>query len=201
MTLTRRLILMLTLPPLLWAGNAVVGRITVVHVPPLTLNALRWMLAVLILLPLGYRAVATASRRADIAQRWRTLGLMGLLGTGAYNALQYLALTTSTPINVTLIAASMPLWSLLFGAAFHGVQPRRAQGISAAFSLVGVLTVLARGDWHALRQVQFVRGDLFMLAAIILGRHLLGNLPGQIRCHAARDINRCQFVQFSLGLG
>ena len=36
--LTPRLALLMTLPPALWAGNAVVGRLMVGHVPPLTLN-------------------------------------------------------------------------------------------------------------------------------------------------------------------
>jgi drug/metabolite transporter (DMT)-like permease len=165
MTLTPRLIAMLTVPPLLWAGNAVVGRMTVPHVPPLLLNAIRWGVVLLVLLVLGRQAIATAGRRQEILARWRPLALMGLLGIGAYNALQYLALTTSTPINVTLIAASMPLWMLLVGAVFYAERPRRAQVIGAALSLVGVATVLGRGQVAALAQVQFVRGDLYMLAA------------------------------------
>ena len=47
----------MTVPPLLWAGNAVVGRLLVGQVPPLTLNLLRWALAALLLLPLGWRAL------------------------------------------------------------------------------------------------------------------------------------------------
>ena len=39
--LTPRTVVLLTLPPLLWAGNAVVGRLLVGTVPPLLLNALR----------------------------------------------------------------------------------------------------------------------------------------------------------------
>ena len=165
MTLTPRLIAMLTLPPLMWAGNAVVGRMTVPHVPPLMLNAIRWGVVLLVLLVLGRQAIATAARRGEILARWRPLGLMGLLGVGAYNALQYLALTTSTPINVTLIAASMPLWMLLVGAVFYAERPRSPQVIGAALSLVGVATVLGRGQLSALADVQFVRGDVYMLAA------------------------------------
>ena len=37
--------LLLTIPPLLWAGNAVVGRLVSYLVPPITLNFLRWALA------------------------------------------------------------------------------------------------------------------------------------------------------------
>jgi len=165
MLLTPRLIVMLAMPPLLWAGNAVVGRMTVPHVPPLLLNAIRWGVVLLVLLVLGRRAIATAERRREILARWRPLGLMGLLGVGAYNALQYLALTTSTPINVTLIAASMPLWMLLVGAVFYAERPRVPQMAGAALSLIGVATVLSRGHPSALADVQFVRGDLYMLAA------------------------------------
>lgn len=165
MTPTPRLIAMLTLPPLLWAGNAVVGRMTVPLVPPLLLNALRWGVVLLVLLVLGRQVLATAASRAAIRARWRHLALVGLLGVGAYNALQYLALTTSTPINVTLIAASMPLWMLLVGALFFGEPPRGRQMAGAALSLAGVAVVLGRGDWATLMQVRFVQGDLFMLAA------------------------------------
>jgi drug/metabolite transporter (DMT)-like permease len=165
MTLTPRLIAMLTVPPLLWAGNAVVGRMTVPHVPPLLLNAVRWGLVLLVLLVLGRQAIATATRRREILARWRPLALMGLLGVGAYNALQYLALTTSTPINVTLIASSMPLWMLLVGGVFYAERPRGPQVVGAALSLIGVATVLSRGDLTTLAEVQFVRGDLYMLAA------------------------------------
>lgn len=165
MTFTPRLIAMLTLPPLLWAGNAVVGRMTVPHVPPLLLNAIRWGMVLLVLLVLGRQVIATAGRRREILARWRPLALMGLLGVGAYNALQYLALTTSTPINVTLIAASMPLWMLLVGGVFYAERPCGPQVTGAALSLVGVATVLSRGHLSTLADVQFVRGDLYMLAA------------------------------------
>ena len=165
MHLTPRLIAMLTLPPLLWAGNAVVGRLTVAHVPPMLLNAMRWSVVLLVLLVVGRQAIATAERRADILGRWRHLALIGLLGMGAYNALQYLALTTSTPINVTLIAASMPLWMLLVGALFFAERPRLWQVVGAALSLLGVVTVLGRGQLSTLAEVRFVQGDLYMLAA------------------------------------
>ena len=165
MTLTPRLILLLTVPPLLWAGNAVVGRLTVPLVPPLLLNAVRWAVVLLVLLVLGWRAIATAQQRREVISRWRYLGLIGLLGVGAYNALQYLALTTSTPINVTLIAASMPLWMLLVGVLFFREHPRWQQVAGAALSLAGVATVLSRGNPAALADVHFVQGDLYMLMA------------------------------------
>lgn len=46
-----RSLLLLALPPLLWAGNAVVGRALIDSAPPVLLNALRWSLVALLLLP------------------------------------------------------------------------------------------------------------------------------------------------------
>ena len=51
---------MLTVPPLLWAGNAVVGRLVSDLVPPLTLNFLRWLIAFCILLPMAGGVAASA---------------------------------------------------------------------------------------------------------------------------------------------
>jgi drug/metabolite transporter (DMT)-like permease len=165
--LTPRLALLLTLPPLLWAGNAVVGRLAAGQVPPLALNALRWSLALLLLLPLGWSAVATREARRELLSRWRPLALLGLLGVGAYNALQYMALTTSTALNVTLIASSMPVWMLAIGALFYREHPTRRAMLGAALSVAGVAVVLARGDPAQLAQVRFVPGDLLMIVAIV----------------------------------
>lgn len=161
-----RIALLLTLPPLLWSGNAVVGRLAVGSVPPLTLNALRWLLAALLLLPLGWRVLRPAALR-DLRGRWPWLLATGTLGVGTYNALLYLALVSSTPINVTLISASMPVWMLVVGALFHGERPRGWQMVGALLSLAGVALVIARGDPAALARVQFVRGDLYVLIATV----------------------------------
>lgn len=160
-----RIAALLTLPPLLWAGNAVVGRMLADSVPPLLLNAMRWWSALVILLPLGWGALATAGRRAEVTARWPSLALLGLLGVGSYNALQYLALQTSMPLNVTLIASSMPVWMLLVGAVFYGERPRLHQGLGALLSLAGVLLVLLRGDLGRLGELRLVSGDLWMLLA------------------------------------
>ena len=160
---TPGLVALLCVPPLMWAGNAVVGRMLVGHAPPLALNALRWALALLLLLPLGWRVVR---RPEEIWQRRGHLALLGLVGVGSYNALQYMAVQTSTPLNITLIAASSPVWMLAVGAILHGVRPRRRQLAGAALSLAGVLLVLSRGSLATLATVNLVPGDLLMLIAI-----------------------------------
>ncbi len=48
---------LLVLPPLFWAGNAVVGRMAAGLIAPMALNALRWLLAGCVLLPFVWRAL------------------------------------------------------------------------------------------------------------------------------------------------
>jgi drug/metabolite transporter (DMT)-like permease len=153
---------LLTLPPLLWAGNAVVGRLVNHMVPPITLNFLRWALAFLIMLPL---AAPVLRRASPLWPLWRRFAVLGLLGVGCYNALQYLALKTSTPLNVTLVAASVPVWMLGVGALFFGQRVSSRQLAGAVLSIAGVLVVLSRGDWQLLTQVRLVPGDFYVLLA------------------------------------
>ncbi|HEY8607735.1 MAG TPA: DMT family transporter [Noviherbaspirillum sp.] len=156
--------LMLTVPPLLWAGNAVVGRVVSTMVPPITLNFLRWLIALLLLLPLAWPVFR---RGSGLWSHWRRFALLGLLGIGVYNALQYLALHSSTPINVTLVGSSMPVWMLLIGWMFFGARVTGRQVGGAAFSIAGVLLVLSRGEWQHLLALRLVPGDLFMILATI----------------------------------
>jgi drug/metabolite transporter (DMT)-like permease len=84
-----------------------------------------------------------------------------------YNSLQYLALQSSTPINVTLVASGMPVWMMLVGRIFYGVAVRTRQVIGALLSIVGVLVVLCRGDVDQLLALRLVAGDLYMILATI----------------------------------
>ena len=154
--------LLLTLPPLLWAGNAVVGRLVYDLVPPITLNFLRWMLAFVLLFPF---AAWVWRRDSGLWPHWKRFAVLGLLGVGCYNALQYLALQTSTPINVTLVVASMPLFMLVVGRIGFGAAITRPAVLGAALSLAGVLVVLSRGDVGQLLRIRLVAGDAWMLLA------------------------------------
>jgi drug/metabolite transporter (DMT)-like permease len=153
---------LLTMPPLLWAGNAVVGRLVDGLVPPVMLNFLRWALAFLLLVPM---AGWVLRRDSGLWTHWKRFALLGLLGVGCYNALQYMALKTSTPLNVTLVAASSPVWMLGIGALFFGQRVTRRQVTGALLSIAGVLVVLSRGDWQLLLQVRLVPGDFYVLLA------------------------------------
>jgi len=204
MQLTPRLAFVLTLPPLMWAGNVVIGRLMVGTSPPVLLNLIRWVGALLLLLPLGWRAFGTPAARAQVRARWPHLALLGLLGVGIYNALQYMALRTSSPLNVTLIAASAPLWMMLNGMLFFRVQPSRRDGLAAVLSLAGVVTVLTRGHLLELARIRLVPGDLLILVAIFcwsIYSWLLAKPPQSMRGEARPAWNWAEFLLVQVAFG
>lgn len=163
--LTPSTVVLLTIAPLMWAGNAVTGRLLIDQIPPITLNFARWFLALLILIPLGRAAFV---RGSGLLTNWRRYAVLGLTGIGLYNGMQYMALHTSTPVNVTLVGASMPIWMLLFGTWFFRTSINRTQLWGAVLSIAGVLLVLSHGDWRQLLAFRFVTGDLYMVAATMI---------------------------------
>lgn len=154
---------LLTIPPLLWAGNAVVGSVVSHLVPPVTLNLLRWAIAMILLLPV---AGWVLRRGSGLWSHWRRYALLGLLGVGCYNALQYMALQTSTPINVTLVASSTPVFMLVLGALFYGQRITATQVAGAVLSIAGVLLVMVRGQVAEVARLRFVAGDFYILVAV-----------------------------------
>ena len=160
--LTARAAALLLVPPVLWAGNAITGRLVHELISPLTLNFFRWGLAFLLLLPIAYKVL---QRNSALWSKWKRFAVLGFLGVGCYNSFQYLALQTSSPINVTLVASSTPVFMLAIGAVFFNQTIRWQQVIGAVLSIAGVLLVLGRGDWNTLANVQLVIGDIYVLIA------------------------------------
>ncbi|WP_372657992.1 DMT family transporter [Hydrogenophaga sp.] len=199
--LTPSTILLLLIPPLMWAGNAVVGRLMHGVVPPFTLNFLRWALAFLLLLPFASWVLRPGS---GFRKNWRHFALLGLLGVGSYNSLQYMALTTSTPINVTLVAACTPVWMLLIGRVLYGVPISRQAALSAALSLSGVAVVLSHGNLTQLLAVQLVPGDAWMLLATLVWAGYSWQLalprPGAELAHIRADWAAFLLAQIAMGL-
>ena len=155
-------VLLLTLPPLLWAGNAVLGRVIAPWISPMTLSLVRWIIALVLLLPLAATVLRPSS---PLWTSWKRIAALAMLSVGTYNGLLYLALTTSTAINVTLVASITPVWMLLIGRFFFAQAITKRQWLGAVLSVAGVLVVLSRGQWSVLVNIQLVTGDLYMLIA------------------------------------
>lgn len=157
-------ILLLTLTTAIWGGHAVVGRLAVGQISPMTLTFLRWALA---LGPIFYAARAT--RRSDFAAmrpRWLFVAAMGALGFTGFNALFYFALHYTSAINVSIIQGVIPAFVLL-GALGLGGRVSGLQGVGAVMTMLGVVAIAAQGEWARLLTLSFNVGDLMMLVACV----------------------------------
>ncbi len=159
------LLLMLILPPMLWGSNAIVGQVAAGSIPPVMLNTLRWSVALTLLAPFVLPQIAP--HLGTLRKHWKFLLLSGFLGITCYNSLQYMALTTSSALNVSLIGAATPVFILLSGRIVFGQPINRLSAGGAFISLVGVACVLVRGAISRIDGISFVPGDLFMLTATL----------------------------------
>lgn len=150
---------------LTWAGNFVIGRWAGAYVPPLTLAALRWTGASLIMLPLAF-----AHLRRDwplIRTHAFMLIFLGVMGSGVFNTLQYFALRFTTATSAAIINSSGPVMIALASWALLGQPIRLAQAAGIAVSLAGVGIVLARGAWEGIAGIGQNPGDLMMVVAVM----------------------------------
>lgn len=161
----RRWLFLLLLPPLFWAGNALVGRAVVDDMPPVTLSFWRWVAALAVILPFTARGLA--AHLPVLVARWRVVVPLGLFSVAAYNTLLYQALQTTTAINATLVGTSLPLMVLVLARLWlnEPIHGRQAAGI--AVSALGLLAVVAKGDPASLLRLDVVPGDLLMLLATL----------------------------------
>lgn len=154
---------LLLIPPLLWAGNAVVARGLAGHLPPLAFSFWRWALALLLIAPFGLAGVL--AQRATIRARLGVLVALALTSVTAYNTMLYLALQTSTAVSVTLVAAAMPATIMALASVWLGERLGLRQWAGMLIALLGVLTVLGHGDPRRVLTLAFHRGDLWAVAA------------------------------------
>jgi len=157
---------LLILPPLFWAGNSVLARGIAELIPPVALSFWRWLLALVILLPFTWRHV-----KRDlpvIRKNWLFISILGLLGIASFNTLLYTAAHTTTVINMTLTQAIMPAIILLISFVMFREKVTRRQLAAVALCLGGTGYIIIQGDLDRLLQLQFVRGDLLIMLAVIL---------------------------------
>lgn len=164
--LMNRPYLLLSLSSLLWAGNVVLGRFIAADFPPMALSFLRWGFACLIVLPFAWSHL-----RAEwpvIRKHLPILTLLTLTGLAGYNAIAYLGLRYTEALNALLIQSSGPLIVALWSLVLLGVRLTWPQTIGIGISLLGVLTILTRGDPAALTSIHLNKGDLIFTVALII---------------------------------
>jgi len=185
--------LLLSITAACWAGNAVVGKLAAGHIPPATLSYLRWFLAFLIILPFSWRHLVQDWKR--IRDKLGIMIVLSITGIGSFNTMQYWALEHTQAINTLLLQPTAPLFVAMWSLMLFRVRLTAAQAIGIALSLVGVLVIMLRGDLTTLEKIDFNRGDLiFLLALLIFGLY-------SVLTVRRPAIHGLSFVAFTFGCG
>jgi drug/metabolite transporter (DMT)-like permease len=148
-----------------WAGNAIVGRLAAGHIPPVTLAFLRWGLGFLIILPVAWKHL-----KRDWPAIRAQLGLMiflSVIGIAGFNTLQYWALEHTQALNTLLLQSTGPLFVACWSLVLFGIRLTLAQAIGIVVSLTGVLLILRHGDLAAIAAIDFNKGDIIFLVALL----------------------------------
>jgi drug/metabolite transporter (DMT)-like permease len=163
---TERLLgwIVLVLPPLLWAGNFVVGRAARGDVPPMMLAFARHLVALVVLLPFGWAAMRRDMRRYRECC-WQILRA-SLAGMVIFNLLVYLGLHATTASNAQLLNSTIPVLIVLLGSVLDKQRLSVTQIAGLALSCAGVLTIILHGDIMRLLSLQFSHGDLMVFGAM-----------------------------------
>jgi drug/metabolite transporter (DMT)-like permease len=154
---------------------------------------LRWSLAFLIILPFARKHLVRD--RAAIRASLGTMLTISITGISAFNFLQYWSLEYTTALNTLLLQSSLPLIVAVWSLVLLGVRLTLAQAFGVALSLLGVLVILLHGDLSTLTGIQFNKGDvIFMVAMLVFSFYSVMTLRRPA-------IHPLSFAAFTFGCG
>ncbi len=147
------------------ASNLIVARGGVDFVPPISLAFWRWTFVFIILLPFTYFSLK--KNYPIIKKEFKKLFFLGAMGCGVCGAFPFLAGQTTTVTNMGIIYTSSPIFIILISAIFfhEKINLFKITGLFAC--LIGVFTIIIKGDLDLLFNLNFTIGDLWMLGAAI----------------------------------
>lgn len=160
---TRWALILLWFVPALWSVNYIVARKAPGTIGPHLLALGRWGLAALVLVVLARSELW--AQRANIGKVWWQYLILGTLGMLICGAWVYQGARSTQAMNIALIYAASPVLISLGSVWMLGESFSKRQAAGVALALAGVVHVVVKGRWAALSQVQFVVGDLWILAA------------------------------------
>lgn len=124
---------------LIWSSAFTSARIIVTNAPPLTVSALRFLIAGLIALALA-RALGQTLRLSP--QQWRLTILFGICQNALYLGLNFVAMTTVEASVAAIIASSLPLLVALAGWLISGETVRPLGLVGLAAGIGGVVLIM-----------------------------------------------------------
>ena len=151
---------------LFWAGNFNIGKVAFIeNIAPFTLAFLRWSLVWLILIPFTYKEIFRIKKL--ILKNFKLLFLLGLSSVFLYSALTYKALNYTQVINASLFNTAVPATIILVCFLLKIEKTNIFQLAGLLISTLGILAIVTRLDLNILNSLDFNKGDLLMIIAII----------------------------------
>ena len=158
--------LLLWVTPALWSSNYIIARAADGVIAPHLLALGRWCLALALMLPLAWRALARDGA-PWLREEWRQLLVLGGLGMWICGAFVYIGGTSTSATNIGLIYAATPVAIAFAGTKLLHEPVSAWQRVGMALALLGVLCVVLKGDIGNLLQVRFSVGDGWILVAAV----------------------------------
>ena len=157
--------LMIVITAVAWSGNAIAARAVHEAVPPIGLAFWRWVATVPIFLLLAWPHL-----KRDIPEaiaNWKILVVLSVLSVSIYNSFLYIGLNSTTATNSFLINTSRPVIIVILSLIILRLAVTGQQAAGLALGLVGTAVIVARGDPGVVAALDFVPGDLWILAATL----------------------------------
>ena len=123
----------------MWSSAFTSARIIVTNAPPLTVSAIRFLVAGLIVLTIA--RYAGQSLRLTQSQ-WRLTIVFGLCQNALYLGLNFVSMQWVEASLAAIIAASLPLWVGLLGWLIWGERVSRLGILGLFFGIAGVAMIM-----------------------------------------------------------
>lgn len=150
----------------IWAGNAIVNKLSYSVIDPGAIAFYRWFFAMLALTPFVITSVIR--QWSNIKPHLSKLALLAFLGMVLNQSLGYFAAPTTTATNMALIMSLVPLMSMFLSVPVLKQKLSPLAMVGAVLSLGGLVLMLSHGDPSQLLSQGMSQGDaLLLLAAFV----------------------------------
>ena len=155
----------LILATLFWSGNFIVGKAaSLFEIPPFTLNFYRWTFAWLILAPFTLKEII--QKKDHILQNIKLILILGITSITVFNSIVYYSLNFTQVISGVLMISTIPVMIIFFSWIFKIEKTSIYQILGVIFSLLGVAVIVTKADFYILINLNFNKGDLWMVIAM-----------------------------------
>jgi drug/metabolite transporter (DMT)-like permease len=155
----------LILATLFWSGNFIVGKAAShFEIPPFSLNFYRWTFAWLILAPFTLKEIF--QKRNYIMKNINLILVLGITSITIFNSIVYYSLNFTQVISGVLMISTIPVMIIFFSWVFKIEKTNIYQILGVVFSLIGVAIIITKADFDLLINLDFNKGDLWMVVAM-----------------------------------